>query len=367
MASGKTRLLEVLRLLVGEPWFTGRTTAAALVRKVDFSQPTLLLDEFDATMNGDKEFAEVLRGTLNSGYRKGGAVTVCVGQGANLVTKDYSTFCPKAIAGLGQLPHTVASRSIPVRLKKRKASEPIARFRERKAQPSGEAIAGGIALALEPLIGELEHAEPHLPDELSDRAQDVWEPLFAIADRAGGEWRERAREAAVALSARQESDEETIGVRLLTDCREAFDDSERIPTRDLLERLHGMQEAPWADWYGKPLSARKLADLLRRYEIRSHKIRFDDGPLQGFERDAFEDAWGRYLPGSTRNTRNNGLNKPKTGTLDPEHLHPLFRIQNGQKPLDRANVPDVPLCTPDQEERVASLMGLSLSDDEDWR
>jgi hypothetical protein len=30
LRSGKTRLLEVLRLLVHEPWFTGRVTASAL-------------------------------------------------------------------------------------------------------------------------------------------------------------------------------------------------------------------------------------------------------------------------------------------------------------------------------------------------
>src|SRR5260370_39230646 len=43
--SGKTRLLEVLELLVLNPWRTGRTTAAALVRKIDGEESTLLLDE----------------------------------------------------------------------------------------------------------------------------------------------------------------------------------------------------------------------------------------------------------------------------------------------------------------------------------
>ena len=33
--SGKTRLLETLELLVNNPWFTGRVTAASLVRKID--------------------------------------------------------------------------------------------------------------------------------------------------------------------------------------------------------------------------------------------------------------------------------------------------------------------------------------------
>ena len=102
--SGKTRLLEVLELLVREPWFTGRTTAAVLPRKIDADKPTLLLDESDAAFGGDKDYAEALRGVLNSGYRKGGKATVCVGQGANISFKDFSTFSPKAIAGIGKLP-----------------------------------------------------------------------------------------------------------------------------------------------------------------------------------------------------------------------------------------------------------------------
>ena len=46
--AGKTRLLEVLELLVATPWFTGRATAAVLVRRINDESPTLLLDESDA-------------------------------------------------------------------------------------------------------------------------------------------------------------------------------------------------------------------------------------------------------------------------------------------------------------------------------
>ena len=62
--SGKTRLLEVLELLVARPWLTGRVTAAVLARKVDAERPTLLLDESDAAFKGEKEYAEALRGLL---------------------------------------------------------------------------------------------------------------------------------------------------------------------------------------------------------------------------------------------------------------------------------------------------------------
>ncbi|HEY3926834.1 MAG TPA: primase alpha helix C-terminal domain-containing protein, partial [Candidatus Koribacter sp.] len=114
---GKTRLLEVLNLLVVNPWLTGRVTAACLTRKIDKDQPTLLLDESDAAFNGEKEYAEALRGVLNTGHRRGGKASCCVGKGAD--TKDFQTFCPKAIAGIGHLPDTVADRSIPILLKRK--------------------------------------------------------------------------------------------------------------------------------------------------------------------------------------------------------------------------------------------------------
>jgi 5S rRNA maturation endonuclease (ribonuclease M5) len=129
--SGKTRLLEVFKTLVETPWFTGRVTAAVLTRKIDAERPTLLLDESDAAFSGEKEYAEALRCVLNTGHRSGGKASCCVGQGANISFKDFSTFCPKAIAGIGKLPDTVADRAIPIRLKRAAQDEKVERFRHR--------------------------------------------------------------------------------------------------------------------------------------------------------------------------------------------------------------------------------------------
>ena len=52
--SGKTRLLEVLHGVVREPLITASISPAALARTVDESHPTLLLDELDALLRGDK-------------------------------------------------------------------------------------------------------------------------------------------------------------------------------------------------------------------------------------------------------------------------------------------------------------------------
>ena len=133
--SGKTRLLEVLSLLAAGSWLTGRVTAAVLVRKVAAEAPALLLDESDAAFKGGREYAETLRGVLNAGFRRGGVASLCVGQGANITYEDFSVFCPKVIAGIGNLPDTVADRSIPIELRRRRPSEKVERFRLRKVGP----------------------------------------------------------------------------------------------------------------------------------------------------------------------------------------------------------------------------------------
>ncbi len=302
MESGKTRLLEVLRLLVANPWFTGRTSTAALTRKIDRSAPSLLLDEGDPAFNGDKEYAEALRGVLNTGYRRGGAVTVCTGQGPNLDVKDFSTFCPKAIAGIGRLPDTVESRSIPIRLKKRLTREPVERFRERKARAVGQTLAEGLAMSVVPILAELESAEPELPDELSDRSQDVWEPLLALGDAAGGVAPESPRRSR-ALSSAQEPEDATLGVRLLADLRECFGDSDRsragcssVPSRNGRGSVGGLvrQAAVGPE-------ARQAPSPVRDQEPNRPVPRRDDG--QGVPREQFEESWDRYLPVSPAQKR----------------------------------------------------------------
>jgi hypothetical protein len=244
--SGKTRLLEVLELLVSRPWLTGRVSAAVLARKVDAERPTLLLDESDAAFRGEKEYAEALRGLLNTGHRRGGKSTICVAQGAEIGYRDFSTYCAKAIAGIGKLPDTVADRALPIRLERRAPGEKAERFRRRDVEVDALVLRAALEQAVE-LSHRLEDARPELPGELDDRAQDSAEPLLAIADLAGGDWPDRARRAVVELHSGREIDDESSGVRLLSDIQAVFADrdTDRLASSDLLDGLHRLDEAPW--------------------------------------------------------------------------------------------------------------------------
>jgi hypothetical protein len=296
--SGKTRLLEVLKLIVASPWFTGRVTAAVLVRKVDADAPTLLLDETDAAFNSDREYAESLRGILNSGYRRGGAASLCVGKGVDIQAKDFQTFCPKAFAGLGRLPDTVAARSIPIRLKRKAPGEgEIERFRERLVEPQALEIEGQIAAWAGRRLKDLEAAQPDLPEALSDRQQDCIEPLLAIADAAGEEWPDRARHALVEVLRGAAAEDQSFGVKLLADICQIFDErADKLFSRELVAALVAIETSPWAEIsHGKPLTAPKLSLLLKPFEIGPRSIRINEETGKGYLRESFEDARKRYL------------------------------------------------------------------------
>jgi hypothetical protein len=298
--SGKTRLLEILRLIAAIAWMTGRVTAAALVRKVDKEHPTLLLDESDAAFQSDKEYAEALRGVLNCGHERGGRVSLCVGKGANIDVKDFDVFCPKAIAGIGRLPDTVADRSIAIRLKRKTRNEPVERFRRRDVEPEAEKLFRGIANWVTPLIGTLREARPSLPSELTDRQQDGVEPLLAIADAAGGNWPELARRAFVELCSEARDSENSDGEKLLADIHEILEitrkGEDRISSAHLVAELVAISTSNWSEYSkGKPISQAKLARMLHAFGIVPTSIRIGDTTPKGYMRTDFDDSFERYL------------------------------------------------------------------------
>jgi hypothetical protein len=79
--SGKTRLLEVLELLVPRALLTVNISRAALFRVIEQEAPTLLLDEYDALFGfAANRRDEDLRALLNAGHRRGATVVRVEGQ-----------------------------------------------------------------------------------------------------------------------------------------------------------------------------------------------------------------------------------------------------------------------------------------------
>ncbi len=312
MRSGKTRLLEVLELLVRRPWRAISPSEAVLFRKVSAQEPTLLLDETDAIFSPKAKENEGLRALLNAGNRRGATVDRCVPGGRGEIRLEtFSVFCPRALAGIGKLPATVADRSLPIRLKRRLRSELVERFRLRDVEKEAEALRRQIEAWAAVSVEALRRADrPQVPDALDDRQADGAEPLLAIADLAGEKWPERARRALVEVctGAGVGAGDESLSVLLLRDVLTIFKarDVDRLHSAELCEALKGLEESPWAEWgKGVGLKPSALARLLRPFEIRPRQAWADGVNRNGYERADFEDVWQRYAL------------EPSSETLDP--------------------------------------------------
>ena len=350
--SGKTLLLEVLSLLVPRAWLTGRVTPAVLVRKISGINPTLLLDETDATFNGNKEFSETLRGVLNSGYRRGGVYSICVPEKGEWIYKDFLVFGPKALAGIGNLPDTVQDRGIPIEMRRKLKTEEAEKFRRRKVVQDAIPLADALATWAYEAVPILELTEPNIPEKLNDRAADVWEPLLAISDMAGGEWPTWARQSAIALSGDPVQEDDSLGVTLLKDIQRVFTDKkvDRLFSVDLASALVEFEESPWLDIRGKPLNANGLAKRLKPFNIKPEQMRIAESSTKGYQREDFLDAWERYTPyiGETGETpKHFGPVEASDASEDVSHRDDSGETDFLEETSNRAYVSDVsPVSVP---------------------
>lgn len=299
--SGKTRVLELVGLLCFKPTMTMNATTAAVYRTLSLSPlapPTIVFDEID-TIFGSKATpqGEELRALMNSGYKVGAAVLRC--DGDNNEPREFPTFAPLIMAGLaGSLPDTVATRSIIIEMKKRRRGEKVAPYRERKVKAEIEPLREAMVQWLIAQDTVFLDAEPDMPRGVEDRPAEVWEPLLAIADQVGGHWPVTAREACKSFVFAPSRKPPSLGVELLSDIRDILGDDDRIKTVELIDSLRRREESPWKE---QDLTARRMAQMLAGYSVKSTDARFSDGTRKGYvtyatrDQGGLNDAFSRYL------------------------------------------------------------------------
>ena len=299
--SGKTLVTEIASYMVPRPKPVFDASAAAIYRGIAKDKPILLFDEAQQFLDR-KTGNELVRGLLLSGYSKRFAfVERCEGD-ANEIRR-FRTFTPKMMNGrnLVGMDDMLTSRSIVIPMTRTTKKMPILRgdkdpvgldFRRKCLQ---------LAFDNMELLNE---ADPEMGD-LKSRAADIWRPLFAVADLAGGEWPDEVRcaEKALAKATAKVSPGDTLGVELLKDCYRVFQEAgnpDRMRSEVLDQKLIELPERPWATLGagGKPMSARRRSDILRSHSIESGTHRFEDvsgESRKGYLREDFEEAWNAYV------------------------------------------------------------------------
>lgn len=295
---GKSQLLFLLGRLVNRPLPSSNISPAGMFRIVDAWKPTLLIDEADAFMRDNEE----LRGLLNCGHTRDSAYIIRLVGDAH-TPKRFNVWGAKALAGIGQLADTIMDRAVVLELRRKLPHEEVQRLRHAEPGLFNELASKLARFALD-YRETVRMARPELPPALNDRAQDNWEPLLAIAEVAGGQWPERARQAALRLS-EVGADGGTVGNELLADIQEVFEtrNVQRIKTKDLIDALCEDEEKSWATYNrGNRITPRQVMNRLKEYGIASKNIRTGDiNPSKGFERTQFEEAFLRYLATSGKN------------------------------------------------------------------
>src|SRR3546814_3303576 len=120
-------------MLVPNPLLSVNSSAAYILWKVSdqANRPTILYDEIDTIFGPAARGNEDLRGMVNAGYRRGAMVGRCNTERGKVQPVELATYAAVAMGGLGNLPDTIMSRSIIIRMRKRAAGEKAEPFQPR--------------------------------------------------------------------------------------------------------------------------------------------------------------------------------------------------------------------------------------------
>jgi hypothetical protein len=263
---------------------------------------------------------------LDQGHRRHGRVPRFIGD----KIKEFKVYCPKVFAGIGTLPATLSTRSIPIALKRRTKDEYIEEFITVDVEPLAEALVKRIVAWLEKWGEEAVNTRPRdLPEDINDRMKEGCFSLFALADLigVGDEFRKALPEL---LGGERLDSQQTMRERLLRDLREVWAEEymrhgkprRAMLTDTLIHRLWSFEESPWGNYYGRGLDAKDMADLLRPYGISpvsvNVRVKGQSTHGRGYRRDAkldgkettagLSDVWRRYLGADEIGSEGNGGN-----------------------------------------------------------
>lgn len=345
---GKTQLLNVMGRLSYRPLPASNSSASALFRAVELWKPTILIDEADTFFKENFE----LHGMVNAGYLKGGFVLRSESAGDSYEPKMFSVYAAKALAGIRlekHLPDATMSRGIVINLRRKLSGESVDRLRH--ADPDlFTGLASKLLRFAEDYSQQVRKARPVLPESLSDREQDNWDGMLAIASCASEDWINKATASAIRLSENASENSASSGNELLSDIQSVFESQhiDKISTSDLIKGLCADEEAPWSTYNrGKPIAARQLVKQLAAYEIKPNRIRLNSiNQIRGFELFQFNDAFKRYLntpisPVSVSQIRTNPVTIDSEGVTDNETQDTSYVCVSLLQTSNSDNVTDV--------------------------
>lgn len=304
--SGKTIALEFTSELTPNSLPVIDISPSALFRMIEEEARTVLIDEVDNLFNRKTEDYRELLGLLNNGYRQSGTPVYRVeGTSSNRKPVSFNVFSPAVFAGLDNLPATLASRTLAIRMRKALPSERPPRHRRRKLESVWADYREKLKTWSEevtPRVSSdfLDEAYEKLPESFTNRDAELAEIMVATAMLASDEWVDATIKALDYLHKEEQRNSKAhMGTLLLADIRAIFNETGRewITLADLTVELHGREESPWLDYRnGNAISKHQVSSLLKTYDIKTEQKRIGGGRERGYTPEMFTDAFARYLP-----------------------------------------------------------------------
>ena len=301
---GKTTCLELVGRLTPRPYSCGAATAA-IFRVIDRDKPTLLGDNVDTLFQRRPDLTELFLLAHTRGWK----IPRTEKTGGEWITRWFDPFCPKAVTLVGtNLPEALSGRSIVIELWKMKSGETVVKVDlfNQELIDTFKTLRRKMRRWADDNAPTLKAAKPTMPSAFINRPADLWILLLAIADAAGSDWSQLARDAAERLS--QEGVVEPSWLErlvqeawvLFVEPREGEKRLVRIPSEDLVERLTADRTSVWCDYgRGHDITVREVAALWRKLHIHPRAIGIGKKRLKGyyaedlFKKQVFERLLGR--------------------------------------------------------------------------
>lgn len=276
--AGKTRLSELIGFTCSSPFSVSGASGASIFHAIEDKKPTIIWDEAETLSS---EASNLLRAVLNVGYRKGQTIPRATGDGV----KEWPTYCPKVFVLIGDVYDTLRDRSIVVEMQR---AEPKNKFRyepcKLEGNSIGEELKSLIDANLEKIVAAYDAEDLNF---LTDRDEEIWRPLFALAKVIDPESYITMRRTAVDMAtaktapmkqidfdAEKQAEKEEYAFRLLSDLVKVSGGKEKgIESKEAIKRLRDIDVAPWRKYQGEGLTMQMLADLLAIVELRPKAIR----------------------------------------------------------------------------------------------
>jgi hypothetical protein len=184
---GKSTVIRLLDTIACRSRKASSLSEAVMFRLIDGEAPTLLIDEAE-TIDGRSERAEALRAIAHEGYKHGGQVPRCEGEGHEV--RWFDVYCPKTFAAIGGLTGALLDRCIVIHMEKAPKSSVRKSTRHRALHRDGRRLVVQLeayAIQSSDALSRLYEAEPDCGywPSITDREAELWGPLLIHARLAG--------------------------------------------------------------------------------------------------------------------------------------------------------------------------------------